>query len=1017
MADENHTQMLIQQQPPPSQQSHMQSSQLQSSQAQQSQLQQSQLQQSQLQQSQLQQAQLQQSQLQQTQLQQSQLQQTQLQQSQLQQSQLQQPQIQQAQLQQTQLQQTQLQQQSQLQQSQMQQQSTSMQQQPQQQGVAAAMSMGSSVEQSNMNVTSSVPINVATINVSQPQQLQAIQQNVNTSSGTPVQMAVSQLTAQAQTLPAGTMMSQSSGPHPTMMHPTMTMAQAPLQQVQVIQQPLSTSYLQHLYSPQQQMLFPGNLTLQHAGMTTSTLQNLGATQGLSLQLQAKTTLDPKTSGGQNIQAVNSANKQAMAVNAGTMMAASGQVIGTSKSNFPQQMMTAPGKSTIIHSQSGYAPTNANQTVVIGQFGVLPNQQSIFNPKALADSQKGKTYTFQNQPAALQPKSLYSSTLPVHSSTQVFNGSHLKQISSQPQIITTQAPGTMFSQAQLLGLQTLSPLPPGLSWAAPGCLQSTALQLGQNPIIIRSQQSDMFIQQTQPQAAMHLPVAAAAAQPVPPTSFASTSIAPQKQKQVKVRPGTQTVAVATQTNVSSAATINSNSTPVRSQIKPKVRTLAGPSPGVSPSPSTPQMATTQTQTNQSPPQPPPQPVMQQKSDAGNQTYSNPVKVVNIEAKATGIQSKSVSVETKHISTSPQKSQAMVAPSSKIPQASVTPTIDISVSTAPSTLTTISSTTSVLTTTTTTTPVQVNTSVSSVESITPAVPSISPVPPVPCLTNKVVPESNLKSPLPEAQIEPVVSSVQTSTTEAVAATEHLKPQQPIQKPSLGPVKDKQPQKAIVKPQVLTHVIEGLVIQEGSEPFPVSRSALLDSPCRILPSEKHDSPIKRKDSPTVASPEKKMKAHRPRGGPGRKKKFRGRKGLRKQVQIEEVEMNTNPIEENTSAPDDDSTVSNKTEEENSEPPSDSPHPVPAEVDKSDVEMKPESDVTQKLPTKWTVQDVFEFIQNLPGCSDYADTFKSQEIDGQALLLLKEDHLMTAMCMKLGPALKLISQIRSMKEELGQS
>lgn len=56
------------------------------------------------------------------------------------------------------------------------------------------------------------------------------------------------------------------------------------------------------------MLFPGNLTLQHAGMTTSTLQGLGAAQGLSLQLQAKTTLDPKTSGGQNIQAINSANK-------------------------------------------------------------------------------------------------------------------------------------------------------------------------------------------------------------------------------------------------------------------------------------------------------------------------------------------------------------------------------------------------------------------------------------------------------------------------------------------------------------------------------------------------------------------------------------------------------------------------------------------------------------------------------------------------------------------------------------
>lgn len=34
----------------------------------------------------------------------------------------------------------------------------------------------------------------------------------------------------------------------------------------------------------------------------------------------------------------------------------------------------------------------------------------------------------------------------------------------------------------------------------------------------------------------------------------------------------------------------------------------------------------------------------------------------------------------------------------------------------------------------------------------------------------------------------------------------------------VKEKQPQKAIVKPHVLTHVIEGFVIQEGSEPFPV-------------------------------------------------------------------------------------------------------------------------------------------------------------------------------------------------------
>lgn len=142
-----------------------------------------------------------------------------------QQQQMQQPQIQQQQIQQQQIQQPQIQQQ-QMQQPQQ------MQQQTQQQAVAVTMSLGSTVEQNNqMNVSTSVPINVATINVSQPQQMQTIPQNVNTSSGTPVQMAVSQLTPQAQTVQTGNMISQSSGPHPTMIHPTMTMAQSPLQHV------------------------------------------------------------------------------------------------------------------------------------------------------------------------------------------------------------------------------------------------------------------------------------------------------------------------------------------------------------------------------------------------------------------------------------------------------------------------------------------------------------------------------------------------------------------------------------------------------------------------------------------------------------------------------------------------------------------------------------------------------------------------------------------------------------------
>ncbi|XP_018409266.1 PREDICTED: polyhomeotic-like protein 3 [Nanorana parkeri] len=71
-----------------------------------------------------------------------------------------------------------------------------------------------------------------------------------------------------------------------------------------------------------------------------------------------------------------------------------------------------------------------------------------------------------------------------------------------------------------------------------------------------------------------------------------------------------------------------------------------------------------------------------------------------------------------------------------------------------------------------------------------------------------------------------------------------------------------------------------------------------------------------------------------------------------------------------------------------------------------------TQTEPSLWTVEDVCAFIHSLPGCHDIADEFRTQEIDGQALLLLKEDHLMSTMNIKLGPALKICARINSLKE-----
>ncbi|XP_038602379.1 sterile alpha motif domain-containing protein 7 [Tachyglossus aculeatus] len=67
-----------------------------------------------------------------------------------------------------------------------------------------------------------------------------------------------------------------------------------------------------------------------------------------------------------------------------------------------------------------------------------------------------------------------------------------------------------------------------------------------------------------------------------------------------------------------------------------------------------------------------------------------------------------------------------------------------------------------------------------------------------------------------------------------------------------------------------------------------------------------------------------------------------------------------------------------------------------------------------KWGVEDVYNFITHLPGCSDYAQVFKEHEIDGETLPLLSEEHLLDTMGLKLGPSLKIRSQV---SRRLGQA
>ncbi|KAH8018851.1 hypothetical protein HPB51_012805 [Rhipicephalus microplus] len=65
---------------------------------------------------------------------------------------------------------------------------------------------------------------------------------------------------------------------------------------------------------------------------------------------------------------------------------------------------------------------------------------------------------------------------------------------------------------------------------------------------------------------------------------------------------------------------------------------------------------------------------------------------------------------------------------------------------------------------------------------------------------------------------------------------------------------------------------------------------------------------------------------------------------------------------------------------------------------------------PEKWTVDDVVQYVSGIRGCENMAEKFRHHEIDSGALFLIKEHHLMMALNIKLGPALKMCSAIGSL-------
>ncbi|XP_059190122.1 polyhomeotic-like protein 2 [Centropristis striata] len=252
------------------------------------------------------------------------------------------------------------------------------------------------------------------------------------------------------------------------------------------------------------------------------------------------------------------------------------------------------------------------------------------------------------------------------------------------------------------------------------------------------------------------------------------------------------------------------------------------------------------------------------------------------------------------------------------------------------------------------------------------------------------------------------------------------------------ESKPAQALVKSHILTHLIEGFVIQEGAEPFPVERPSFsIESLRRHTADSKMDgfSPkeLKVQQEPMLtcelcgrvdfAYIFKRSKrfcsnvcAKRYNVGctkrmglfPNRKttlenmKKQRAVNGNHKNCSLDSRKKKSATAALSTGH---------------------SVHPAHGESSQcSDLSVykgalsplsatQPHSFLPSD-PGQWNIEDVYEFISLLPGCLEIAEEFRSQEIDGQALLLLKEDHLMGTMNIKLGPALKIFAQISTLRD-----
>lgn len=67
-----------------------------------------------------------------------------------------------------------------------------------------------------------------------------------------------------------------------------------------------------------------------------------------------------------------------------------------------------------------------------------------------------------------------------------------------------------------------------------------------------------------------------------------------------------------------------------------------------------------------------------------------------------------------------------------------------------------------------------------------------------------------------------------------------------------------------------------------------------------------------------------------------------------------------------------------------------------------------------KWNIEQVAAFVKTLPGCEEHYKTFKEEQIDGEAFLLISQADLVKILNIKLGPAIKIYNSLAVFKNSL---